>query len=100
MLPYIQSTSRELSQLQTTWASQLNPVLQLPLTQGIILSDVKLVAGANVINHLLGRKLQGWVPVRVRSSATFFDTQDANTSPQLTLQLTASANCVVDLLVF
>ena len=100
MLPYFQSGDRILSQLQTQWASQLNPVIALPQSQGIILPSVSLMTGANVVNHMLGRKLQGWQIVRQRASASISDTQDANQMPQLTLNLTSSADVVVDLFVF
>lgn len=86
--------------LQTQWASILNPVIANPLLQGTILKGVQLVTGANVINHKLGRPLQGWFPVRVRASATFYDTQDSNSYPELTLQLTSSANVTIDIAVF
>jgi hypothetical protein len=100
MLPYFQSTDRILSQLQTAWASLINPVITLPQSQGIILPNVSLASGANVVNHMLGRKLQGWQIVRQRASATIYDTQDLNQTPQLTLNLTASGAVVVNLFVF
>jgi hypothetical protein len=99
-LPIFQSDSKEMSMLQTQWASQLNPVLTNPFLQGRVLKSVVLASGANVVNHGLGRKLQGWVPVRLRASATLYDTQDTNTSPALTLNLTASAAVTVDIYVF
>lgn len=85
---------------QNRWASIIDPILSNPLSKAIILPSVTLTTGVNIINHKLGRKLQGWYITRIRASATVFDTQDANQSPQLTLQLTASANVVVDLVVF
>jgi hypothetical protein len=85
---------------QTQWATQINPVLANPLSGAIILKNVQLSSGANVINHRLGRALQGWYPVRVRASATFYDTQDTNNYPELTLNLTASAKVTIDLVVF
>ena len=100
MLPYFQSSDRILSQLQTAWASLINPVITLPQSQGIILPNVSLASGANVVNHMLGRKLQGWQIVRQRASATIYDTQDLNQTPQLTLNLTASGAVVVNLFVF
>ena len=100
MLPYFQTSLPELSKLQTTWASQINPVLTTPLLQGIILPNVTLVIGNNVVNHLLGRKLQGWFIVRQRSTAAVHDTQDSNQTPTLTLQLASNAVVVVDLYVF
>jgi hypothetical protein len=85
---------------QTTWASALNPIIQNPANNSIILKNVVLTAGSNTINHKLGRPLQGWKPTRLRSAATLYDTQDANQTPQLTLVLVASAPVTVDLEVF
>lgn len=87
--------------MQTAWKTAIDPVLAQPMSQGSILKSVKLASGANVINHLLGRTLQGWVPVRFHGSwAQIFDTQDVNKMPQLTLQLTTSAAVTIDLFVF
>lgn len=85
---------------QTQWAQQLNPVIANPTINNLILKNVSLTAGTNVINHMLSRNLQGWKPVRVRASATLYDLQDSNQTPQLTLVLVASASVVVDLEVF
>lgn len=84
----------------TQWAQELNPLLKNPITSGIILKSVSLVSGNNVVNHLLGRKLQGWYIVRIRSASTIYDTQDSNQTPQLTLNLVASAPVIIDLAVF
>mgnify|MGYP001481484389 CR=1 FL=1 len=86
--------------LQTSWAAQLDPLLINPLNKISVLQGVQLSSGLNQVNHLLGRKLQGWFIVRQRSAATFFDSQDSNPQPQLTLALNASASVSVDLGVF
>lgn len=91
---------RVINQLQQNVEQVLNPLLGQPLNSGNILTSISLNSGSNTIDHKLGRKLQGWFTVRVRSSATIFDTQDSNPTPQLNLLLTASANVVVDLFVF
>lgn len=88
------------TQAQDRWATFLNPVIDNVANQSILLQNVSLVAGNNVINHKLGRKLQGWKTVRVRAAATIYDTQDSNQTPQLTLNLFSSAPVVVDLEVF
>lgn len=85
---------------QTTWAQALDPIIANPMTNPSILKNVSLVAGTNVIDHKLGRRLQGWNSVRVRSAASIFDQQDSNQTPQLTLILVSSADVVVDLMVF
>jgi hypothetical protein len=99
-LPIFQSSVKELSLLQTQWATQINPLLSNPISNGAILKSVVLASGANVINHKLGRTLQGWFIVRQRSTAAVYDTQDSNTIPDLTLNLTSSHAVTVDLYVF
>ena len=67
----------------------------------IILENISLVAGKkNIINHKLGRKLQGWQLSRVRSEARVWDTQDSNPSPNLTLWLHAGIDVSVDIEVY
>ena len=90
----------DLPQMQTKWATQLDPIIANPILNGTQLKSVSLVTGTNTVNHLLGKKLSGWIVTRIRASATLYDTQDTNQTPQLTLVLVASAPCVVDLLVY
>lgn len=100
-LPITQSDVVELVQMQTKWAGLLNPLLAQPSAQQLILTNVKLAVGQNVVAHTLGRKLRGWIPVRVRGTAAqLYDLQDANQHPELTLILNSSAAVTVDLVVF
>ena len=99
-LPIFQSDEQPMTLMQTAWASKLNPVLANAITQGLLLKSVVLLAGANQINHKLGRALQGWLIVRSRSLASVYDLQDGNKTPTLTLSLQSSATVTVDLYVF
>lgn len=99
-LPKFQSDDQSLMLLQTAWSAQLDPALQNPLMQGRLLKSVSLASGDNIVNHLLGRKLQGWFIVRQRAAGTVYDKQDTNQIPNLTLLLNASTALVVDLFVF
>lgn len=86
---------------QDKWAAIINPVITNPVVNGLILTKVVLTAGDNVINHKLGRALQGWKIVRMRNVfAQIYDTQDTNNLPQLTLNLNASTNVIVDIEVY
>lgn len=85
---------------QDRWAAILNPLIKNPSNNRLILKNVKLTTGTNVINHGLGAPLQGWNPVRIRASATFYDLQDQNQMPDLTLVLVSSANVTIDLEIF
>lgn len=100
-LPIYITNSKELAMLQTNWAQQLDPVIAQPLNSGLILENVPLKTGPNVINHKLGRKLQGWSIVRmIGSFVQVYDTQDSNQMPSLTLNLNSSGTGTVNLLVF
>lgn len=99
-LPKFQTDNKDMGLMQTTWASKLDPVLANPLNNGLLLQSVQLKNGTNQVNHLLGRKLQGWFTTRVRATCSLYDTQDTNTTPQLTLSLVSNANVTVDLYVF
>lgn len=99
-LPIFQSDNKELSLLQTSWSTAINPVLKFPINQGDVLQGVVLAIGTNVINHLLGRKLIGWFIVRQRALANVYDTQDSNTRPAISLFLVSDAVVTVDIFVF
>lgn len=100
-LPRFQTDDKALGRLQTQWASQINPLLDLPLLQGVQVKAVELVAGANVINHRLGRAPQGYIITRQQGAAvTLYDTQSTNSRPQLTLNLVSSGAGTVDLWIY
>lgn len=87
--------------MQTNWASQLNPLLSLPLNSSVLLQDIELVTGDNSINHKLGRKLQGWIVTRmIDGFVQLYDKQNDNNMPDKTLVLNASGSGTIDLIVF
>lgn len=89
-----------LQDTQVKWAAIIDPIVANPANNSLILQNIALVTGANVINHNLGQPLQGWSIVRQRAAASIYDTQDTNQMPQLTLNLMSSAPVTVDLRVF
>ncbi len=91
MLQSYQTSDLALTLVQSNWSTQLNPLLSNPSLQTTILQNVALVIGTNKINHLLGRKLQGWRIVRQRSAANIYDDQDSNQTPAQTLWLVSDA---------
>ncbi len=82
------------------WAASLNPLLGNPLVNGQILSAVRLTTGANVINHGLQRKLQGYLVILNSAATTFYDSQASNQMPDRTLILNSSGATTVSLYVF
>ncbi len=86
-----------LPMMQTKWKAQLDPLLLNPLNEVLILDNVSLKSGVNVINHLLGRTQQGWFFVDKQAAGDVYRTAPFN---DLTLTLTASANITVSIGVF
>jgi hypothetical protein len=88
----------DLSHTQTQWASQLNPIVNNPILQGRALSSIILIANTPlVVNHGLGRNMQGWFVTDQQSSASIFRTQPFNS---LTLTLESPANVTINVWVY
>jgi hypothetical protein len=88
-----------LSQMQTRWASILNPVIATPIVNGLQLSNVKLTSGTNVLNHTLARVMQGWFLVDNETTATVYRPSTAPFN-DLTLTLVASGATTISLWVY
>lgn len=90
----------DLSLMQTKWAAILNAFIGNPSLNSIILPNVSLANGTTVVNHLLGRKLQGYRIILKSATAGIHDKQSTNQTPNLTLILVSDAATVVSLEVF
>lgn len=100
MLTIFNTPNREMMLMQTSWSSDLNPLLKNPALQGYILKDVSLVSGDNIISHRLGRKIQGWMIVGINASVSIYDKQSTNVIPEFTLVLNSSGTATVNIYVF
>lgn len=96
-LPQIKDDNIPMQLMQSRWASILNPLLAKPLSSANILKGVQLINGVNVVNHLLGRQMQGWLIGDINAAAQVFRSEPMD---NLTLTLTSDADCVVDLIVY
>lgn len=79
------------------WASQLNPIIASPLSSSRIIKNYPLINGVTIINHGLGRLMQGWFIVDITAAATIYRSQPLNGS---TLILTSNAAVICDIGVF
>lgn len=77
-----------LGQMQTTWAAQLDPVIQNQIVNGVLIKNVKLTNGITTINHLLSRQMQGWFIADINAAVNVYRSQPFNDK---TLTLTANA---------
>jgi hypothetical protein len=86
-----------LDNMQNRWASIINPLLSNPLNNSSLLKNIELQTGDNVINHLLGRTLQGWIIVDIQGVADIYRSMPLNDQ---TLTLNSSAAVTISLGVF
>lgn len=96
-LAIFNTNNKDLSLLQTSWAQVLNPVIENPLSQSILLPGIKLKNGTTVINHKLGRQMQGWMVADNNLNCQIWRSAPLN---DLTLSLTCTADATVNLVVF
>lgn len=96
-LPYFQTDDRQFSLMQTGWKSALEPVIDNPIVNGILIKNVELINGVTAVNHLLGRKMQGWFITDMNAAATVYRSSPLN---NLTLKLTSNAAVIVNLYCF
>jgi len=99
-LANVQTTDLKLEQIQASTRTATQSQRSNPINGGTTLTSVNLNAGDNTIPHKLSQKLQGWFIVRLRGSATIYDKQDSNPSPDKNLVLNSSASVTVDIFVF
>lgn len=78
-------------------ASVLNPIISSPLSSASLLKNVALINGITVVQHKLGRLMQGWFIVDQNGAAQIFRSAPLN---NLTLTLTSDAIVTVSLGVF
>lgn len=83
--------------ITTRWKALLDPLLKNPINGVQLLKGVQLNSGSTVINHLLGRQMQGWFITDIDGAATIYRSEDFN---DLTLTLTSSAAVTVNIGVF
>lgn len=106
--PRMQTDNREVNQLQSNILSTLNQITANPLTSGVLVQSIVLVAASNPnqISHTLGRTLIGWIITRRTANSIQWDSQNSNTiangyaGPENTLLLNTSANVTVDIFCF
>lgn len=99
-IPLVQTQDRTINQLQQGISQAVNPFIQNPANNSVIIKSHSLVVGSNTINTGLNQTLTGWEIIRQRAKAIIWDDQDNNPNPTLTLILVSDTAVSIDLLVF
>lgn len=96
-IPRMQTTNREINQLQQSISQAVNPVLQNPISQGSLVTNQSLSSGNNQVPHGLGRQAQGRAIVYQSAASNIYDYQKPDNK---FFYLNASAAVTVSLYVF
>jgi hypothetical protein len=91
---------RAFNALVTNLQQIFTSLLQQVQLNSVLLANVELTTGSNIVPHTLGRTLTGWKVTRQNAAASIYDAQATNDAPQTYLVLVASAPCTVSLEVF
>ncbi len=83
--------------MQTKWKSQIDPLIENPLTNGHLVKSVVLKSGVNTFNHFLGRNMIGWFLTDVNGPAQVFRSAPMNDK---TLTLSSNAAATISIWVF
>jgi hypothetical protein len=78
MLKQFKTDDLSLSLLQSSWSSDLNPLIANPVNSVNVLKNISLKIGSNVINHKLGRNMQGWFITDIDGVATIYRSAPMN----------------------
>lgn len=97
MLPVFHTNNKDLQLMQNSWTKELNPLLNIPQNQGIMLENIELQTGSNTINHLLGRKMQGWYILDQDALASIYRSKPLNAT---TLTLTSTGVTTLKIWIF
>lgn len=89
----------DLRQVQDAVNFVFQDISSKTILDGRVITDV-LVNGSKLINHLLGRKLQGYLIISKDANADVWDSQSTNTTPAVSLILNSSGPVKVNLWVF
>ncbi len=93
-------TAEDVSRIQDNVGRTVDPLVGLAILNGNLLRSVTLANGSNTINHGLGRKLIGWLQIRLTGAVTLCDAQSANANPSKTLVIVSTGAATADFWVF
>ncbi len=96
----IWSPNEEVTRLQTHIRTTLNPLLELPISDGLLHTYLSIETSDTVIDHKLGRQYEGFIITRLKSNSVIFESSSTNDTPDRIIILKASATATADIYFF
>lgn len=89
----VRSQDNTLRQLQDASDNVFKAITSKRILDGNLIEDIVITGGEpKTIDHLLGRKLTGWILVRKNLEVDVWDSQSDNPTPSATLVLNSTDN--------
>lgn len=96
-----QTSDLTLAQVQDNLVNCLNPLFNNPLLDGVLVKNIALVTGSNIINNPIQRAIQGVIFVNKNAFSDFnLSAQATNPTPINTIIINLSASVTCDLWIF
>ena len=96
----VQTTNKDVNQLQQNITQSVNPLVANPMTQGNLITGQVLKAGQNTINHSLGYPMTGYLIVALSAASNFYDNLNKVPNPATSFLLYSSQACTVNIYCF
>ena len=96
----IWSKEQEVTRLQSHLKTVLNPLLELPISDGVLIKDLTVNTTDTLIEHKLGRKPEGFLITGLKSNSVIYESATANNAAARLIILIASATATADIYFF
>ena len=96
----IWSPNEEVTRLQSHIKTTLNPLLELPIQDGILIKGLSIETTDTRVNHGLGREYEGFIITRLQSNAVIYESSTTNDDKNLFILLKGSGAATADIYFF
>ena len=93
----IWSPNEEVTRLQSHIKTTLNPLLELPISDGVLIKDLSIATSDTLVEHKLGRDYEGFIITRLKTNSVIFESDTANVFKDRKIILKASATATADI---
>ena len=94
------SENQEITRLQSHIKTALNPLLELPISDGVMIKDLTIETTDTLVNHKLGRAYEGFIITRLKTNAVIFESSSTNHTPGRIIIMKASTQATADIYFF
>ncbi len=89
-----------MTRLQSHIKTTLSPLLQLPISDGILIKDLSIETTDTRVNHGLGKTYEGFIITRLLSNAVIYESSTTNDDKDLFIFLKGSSAATADIYFF